>query len=181
MKIVDTNIDEVKIIVNDIKDDIRGPKYNTYSYKEYKKNGLEYNWVLEKIYNPLKKGTLYGIHYQNNPKAQTKLVTCIKGSGIDYAIDLRINSKTYLKYVSVLLDDKSHQQLLIPKGFGHAFLSLEDDTILSFKVDEEFDSNYTVNIRYDDPSIGIKYPLDKFILASHDINSKFVENCEIIF
>jgi dTDP-4-dehydrorhamnose 3,5-epimerase len=131
----------------------------------------------ERVYLSEKAGTLYGIHFQNNPKAQAKLLYCIKGRGIDYAVDLRKNSSTYLQWISVELSADNRKQIYIPKGFGHVFISLEDNTKNVMRYDEPFDSRYSRQIAYNDPEIGIDYPIINPILASHDMNAPLLADC----
>lgn len=100
---------------------------------------------------------------------QAKLLYCIEGSGLDYAIDLRKESSTYLKWVSVKLSSENRRQIFIPKGFGHAFLSLEDKTKVVMRIDNYFDSKYSRQIAWNDPMIGINFPISNSILAQHDI------------
>jgi len=179
MKIYSTRIPDVKIIECDQKQDNRGISFSSYNRSELENNGIDFDYKMENIYNIKKSGTLYGIHFQNNPKAQTKMVYCLKGSGIDYAIDLRKSSDTYLQWVSVELSEKNRKQIYIPKGFGHAFISLEDNTINVMRFDEPFDSRYSKQLRYDDPHIKIVYPFQNPILAVHDENAPYLNDCEI--
>jgi dTDP-4-dehydrorhamnose 3,5-epimerase len=135
--------------------------------------------VEERVYYSEKAGTLYGIHFQNNPKAQAKLLYCIKGRGIDYAVDLRKNSSTYLQWVSVELSADNRKQIYIPKGFGHVFISLEDNSKNVMRYDEPFDSRYSRQIAYNDPEIRIKYPISNPILAPHDIDAPLLANSDL--
>ncbi len=179
MKIISTDLEEVKIIEYESNNDNRGLSYPIYCRSELEKNGIYFNYIEERIYCSAKAGTLYGIHFQNNPKAQAKLLYCIKGRGIDYAVDLRKSSPTYLKWISVELSEYNRRQIYIPKGFGHAFISLEDDTRNVMRFDVPFDSNYSRQIAYNDPKIGIIYPINSPILAPHDINAPTLENSDL--
>lgn len=107
------------------------------------------------------RGVLRGLHYQLPPFAQTKLVRVIKGSVLDVAIDIRKNSPTFGHHVSEILTGKNKKQLLIPRGFAHAFLALEDDTIFAYKVDNYYSPECDRGIAYDDKSIDIKWNFDK--------------------
>jgi len=104
---------------------------------------------------------------------------CIKGRGIDYAIDLRKGSPTYLQWVGVELSAENKKQIYIPKGFGHVFLSLEDGTMNVMRFDEPFDQQFSRQIAYNDPDIGIKYPIDKLILAPHDRNAPMLAGSDL--
>ena len=103
MKIISTEIDEVKIIEPRVFNDDRGFFYETFNIKALKENGIDFTPIQENCAFSLKKGTIRGLHFQNNPMAQAKIIRCTKGRVTDYAIDMRKNSPTYLKYVSVEL------------------------------------------------------------------------------
>lgn len=165
MKIESTKLKEVKIIEYNSKSDNRGYSYCIYHKDELEQAEINFDYIEERVYFSEKAGTLYGIHFQNNPKSQAKLLYCIKGRGIDYAIDLRKDSPTYLQWVGVELSAENKKQIYIPKGFGHVFLSLEDGTMNVMRFDEPFDQQFSRQIAYNDPDIGIKYPIDNPILA----------------
>jgi len=107
------------------------------------------------------KGVLRGLHYQLPPYAQTKLVRVIKGRVLDVAVDIRKGSPTFGKYVAVELTEANKRQLFVPRGFAHGFLVLEDDTIFAYKVDSYYAPEYDRGIAFDDPAIGIEWPLPK--------------------
>ena len=169
MNVTETNLKGVLILTYDEKYDNRGYKYNNFSKDELAQHGIIFDCVEETMYCPEKAGTLYGIHFQNNPAPQSKILYCIKGRGLDYAIDLRKDSPTYLEWASVELSEKNHKQIYIPKGFGHVFLSLEDDTKVVMRIDEYFNHNYSRQIAWDDEQINIQYPVENPILAWHDV------------
>lgn len=171
LKVTTTDLKEVLILEYVRQEDSRGMAFSTFSKKELMEAGIDVDFVEENIYCPVKAGTLYGIHFQNNPVAQTKLLYCIEGRGLDYAIDLRKDSPNYLNWISVELSRENRKQVLIPKGFGHAFLSLEDHTKVAMRIDEYFISEYKRGIAWNDPQIGITYPIHNPILAEHDINA----------
>jgi len=179
LKVESTKLKEVKIIEYEQKYDNRGFSYSIYNKKELELAGINFEYVEERVYFSKKAGTLYGIHFQNNPKAQAKLLYCIKGRGIDYAVDLRKNSPTYLQWIGVELSADNRKQIYIPKGFGHVFISLTDNTINVMRYDEPFDSQYSRQIKYNDPKIGIEYPFNNPILAPHDINAPLLADSDL--
>lgn len=179
MKIESTKLKEVKIIEYDSKSDNRGYSYSIYCKGELEQAEINFDYIEERVYFSEKAGTLYGIHFQNNPRPQTKLLYCIKGRGIDYAIDLRKSSPTYLQWVGVELSAENKKQIYIPKGFGHVFLSLEDGTMNVMRFDEPFDQQFSRQIAYNDPDIGIKYPIDNPILAPHDRNAPMLADSDL--
>ena len=113
-------------------------------------------------------GVLRGIHFQTSNFEQSKLVRVICGKIQDVAIDLRPNSSTYKKYFSIILDDKNKKQLFIPKGFGHAFLTLSPEAIVSYKVDQHYSKKYEDGIKYNDPIINIQWELDESLIILSD-------------
>jgi dTDP-4-dehydrorhamnose 3,5-epimerase and related enzymes len=179
MNIESTRLKEVKVIEYDQKYDNRGFSYSIYNKNELEQAGIHFEYREERVYFSEKAGTLYGIHFQNNPKAQAKLLYCIKGRGIDYAVDLRKNSSTYLQWIAVEISAENRKQIYIPKGFGHVFISLEDNTMNVMRYDEPFDTNYSRQIAYNDPVIGIEYPISNVILAPHDVNAPLLVDSDL--
>ena len=178
-KIEDTDIAEVKIIEYEKRIDNRGFSYPIYDKSKLVEAGIHFEYAEEIVYFSEKAGTLYGIHFQNAPKAQAKLLYCIEGKGIDYAVDLRKSSPTYLKWVSVEMSADNRKQIYIPKGFGHVFLSLQNNTRNVMRIDEPFDLCLSRQIAYDDPEINIKYPIDCPILAPHDTHAPLLAESDI--
>lgn len=179
MKVLSAEIQEVKIIEYDKRTDCRGFSYSTFNKKEMENAGICFDYTEEILYFSEKAGTLYGIHFQNAPKAQAKLLYCIKGRGIDYAVDLRKGSSNYLKWVSIELSADNRKQIYIPKGFGHVFISLEDRTRNVMRIDEPFNPLYSRQIAYNDPEIGIEYPVEIQILAPYDRNAPFLAQSDL--
>ena len=169
MDILKTEIKDVLLLSPSIHADSRGYFFESYNKTLLSKINLEVNFVQD---NESKSdfGVLRGIHFQKPPFEQSKLVRVIKGKVQDIAIDLRPKSQTYKQYVSIILDDEKKEQLFIPKGFGHAFLTLSEYAIVSYKVDCIYDKNSDSGIKYDDPTINIDWKLDKekIILSDKD-------------
>lgn len=115
-----------------------------------------------------KKNVIRGMHFQKKPKEQGKLVSVVKGRVLDVAVDLRKESSTFMKWIAVELNDKQHAILYIPEGFAHGFLSLTDEVYLLYKCTKEYDPKLDAGIRWDDPDIGIKWPVNKPIVSVKD-------------
>ena len=145
--------------------DERGYFFESYNKKHFNKLSF-----VQDNESKSKFGVLRGIHFQKPPYEQSKLVRVISGEIQDIAVDLRPNSQTYKKYFSIILNDINKKQLFIPKGFGHAFLTLSSEAIVSYKVDEYYNNDYDAGIKYDDSSIGINWKLsnNKIILSDKD-------------
>lgn len=117
-----------------------------------------------------KKGVLRGLHFQKPPFSQGKLVSCLQGRVFDVALDLRPSSPSYLQHWTYVLKAKEPQNLYIPEGFAHGFLSLEEETILYYKTTKLYTPGSEVTIKWDDPSLGIAWPTEKAILSKKDQN-----------
>ncbi len=178
VKIIPTELKEVLILEYEPRDDKRGTVYKNFSKKDLEEVGITTEFVEEYLYCPTKKGTLYGIHFQNKPKAQTKLVSCTKGRGLDFAVDLRRNSKTYKKWVCVELNPENKRQIYIPKGFGHAFLTLEDNTNIIYRIDEYSDPNLQRAISYKDDVLNIPFNIENPILSLQDITAPYLKDSD---
>jgi dTDP-4-dehydrorhamnose 3,5-epimerase len=103
-------------------------------------------------------GTIRGIHFQSHPAAQGKLVRCLSGRLLDVAVDLRLESRTYGRWISVLLSPDENNQLWIPVGFGHAFCTLEPNAVISYRVTSYYSAENDRGVAWDDPEIGIEWP-----------------------
>ena len=106
----------------------------------------------------VRRGTVRGLHFQTNPKAQGKLVRCLFGRLFDVAVDLRSDSPTYSRWVSVILSPEENNQLWIPAGFGHGFCTLEPNSIISYRVTDYFSPDHDKGVAWDDPDIDISWP-----------------------
>ena len=178
LKAISTELYEVLILEYESRDDYRGTVHKNYSKKELEEVGITTEFVEEYLYCPSQKGTLYGIHFQNNPKPQTKLISCSKGRGLDFAVDLRRNSKTYKKWVCVELNAENRRQVYIPKGFGHAILTLEDDTNIIYRIDEYSDSDLQRSITYKDDDLNIPFDIENPILSLQDIHAPYLKDSD---
>ena len=185
MKAGKTALPEVLIIEPDCYGDYRGWFMETYSEPKYKELGITNHFVQDNHSMSAKKGTLRGIHFQNDPMAQAKLVRCTKGIVIDVAVDLRKGSPRYRQWVSVELSAENKKQLYIPRGFGHGFITLTDDVEFEYKVDNVYSKEHDRGIRFDDPSIGVDWGglLNGIepILSEKDINAPLLENSDCNF
>ena len=181
MNIIKTDIEDVIIIEPKVFGDHRGWFTETYSKEKFREFGIDIDFIQDNHSLSAQKGTLRGLHFQLNPKAQTKLVRCTKGRILDVAVDIREGSPTYKKWVAVELTEENKKQLLIPKGFAHGFLTLTDDVEVQYKVDEYYSPENDRSIRYDDPEIGVAWGIEDPILSEKDLNAPMLEDCSINF
>jgi dTDP-4-dehydrorhamnose 3,5-epimerase len=181
LNIVKTELEGVYILEPKVFVDNRGWFMETFSYRVFKELGLNINFVQDNHSYTKLKGTLRGLHFQNNPKAQTKLVRCTRGKILDVVVDLRKGSPTYKRWISVELSEENKRLLLIPKGFAHGFLTLTDDVEVQYKVDEYYSKEHDRSIRFDDPEIGIKWGIENPILSDKDKNAPFLKDSDCNF
>ena len=175
-----TAIDGVYIITPKKFGDNRGYFMETYNEHDFKENGLNYNFVQDNQ-SKSSKGVLRGLHFQiNHPQA--KLVRVIEGEVYDVAVDLRKGSKTYGKYVGVILSAENNKQLMIPRGFAHGFLVLSDNAIFAYKCDDFYHPEDEGGIAFDDPEVNIEWPFkDNLNLSEKDKNRKTLKEVNIKF
>ena len=127
-----------------------------------------------------KAGVIRGMHYQVGKFNETKIISCIKGKIYDVIIDLRKNSKNYLKYFGITLSEKNRKSLIVPKGYAHGFQVLEDNTYLIYFHSEVFKKNFEKSINPLDPIVGIKWKQNlKKIFSNKDIKSKYLTQIDI--
>lgn len=174
MKIIDIIFEKVKLLGLSVREDSRGVMHVTYNEKDLSELGICFKVKEYRVYTMPMKGTFFGIHYQDPVFPQAKLVSVIQGKGLDYVVDLRPDSKTYKQWKAVELCADNAMAIYIPEGYGHAFLSLEDNTIQQFAIDEYFKADHTKQINYKDPQIGLSLPLDNIILSDYDKNAPYL-------
>lgn len=160
MKISNTHLEGVVVIEPAVFGDHRGWFMETYNEKELLNHGIDVKFIQDNQSFSATKGTLRGLHYQLNPKSQTKLVRCTKGAIYDVAVDIRIGSPTFGEWFGIELTEENKKQLLVPKGFAHGFLTLSDDVEVQYKVDELYAPQHDRGIIWNDSSIGIEWPMD---------------------
>ncbi|NCC43817.1 MAG: dTDP-4-dehydrorhamnose 3,5-epimerase [Clostridia bacterium] len=181
MKVIKTEIEDVRIIEPDCFGDHRGWFMESYNQEKFIAAGIDTVFTQDNHSFSASKGTLRGLHFQNLPKAQTKLVRCTKGKILDVAVDIRKNSPTYLKWVAVELTEENKKQLLIPQGFAHGFLTLTDDVEVQYKVDNLYSKEHDRGIRFDDPSIGVVWNELNPILSDKDVESPLLKDSDANF
>lgn len=157
MKVIKTKIPGVIIIEPDVFGDHRGYFMETYSTSKFHEIGINNVFVQDNMSFSANKGTLRGLHFQNNPKGQAKLVSCTKGAVIDVAVDIRKGSPTYKQWVAVELSAENKKFFFIPSGFAHGFLTITDDVEFRYKVDNLYSKECDRGIRYDDPTINVDW------------------------
>ncbi|MDN3451828.1 dTDP-4-dehydrorhamnose 3,5-epimerase [Planococcus sp. APC 3906] len=179
MNFLETKLSGVYILEPTVHGDHRGWFMETHSNEQFKEAGLGLAFVQENHSFSASKGTLRGLHYQLSPKAQTKLVRCTKGAIYDVAVDIRKGSPTFGDWFGLELSAENKKQLLVPKGFAHGFMTITDDVEVQYKVDELYSPENDRGIIWNDPEIGIEWPIDiKPILSQKDEKAPLLEDTE---
>ena len=164
-----TDIPEVIVIEPKVYGDPRGYFFESFNQKEFEENIGKVNFVQD---NESKStfGVLRGLHFQKPPFAQAKLVRCIKGKVLDVTVDIRQNSPSYGKYIAVELSEKNKKQVFIPRGFAHGFVTLSEEAIFAYKVDNWYAPEYDSGIIWNDITLNIDWKIapDEAILSSKD-------------
>jgi dTDP-4-dehydrorhamnose 3,5-epimerase len=148
--------------------DERGFFARSWCQREFKEHGLEENVLQCNISYNKKRGTLRGMHYQMPPFAETKLVRCTRGALYDVIVDLRPDSKTFLKWIAEKLTADNLKMLYVPKGFAHGFQTLEDDTEVFYQMSQIYAPEYSHGVRWDDPLFSIVWPDAERTISSKD-------------
>ena len=179
-KFNETNIKGVYIIEPKLFGDNRGYFMETYNEDEFRKNGLNYDFVQDNQ-SKSKKGVLRGLHFQKK-HPQAKLVRVLEGEVYDVAVDLRKDSSTYGKWVGVLLSSDNNKMLMIPRGFAHGFVVLSETAVFAYKCDEFYHPEDEGGIMWNDSEIDVKWPYDgELILSEKDKKHPLLRDCKIKF
>jgi dTDP-4-dehydrorhamnose 3,5-epimerase len=138
--------------------DDRGYFSETFRLNDFSQHAVGANFVQDNQSLSVRPGTIRGIHFQSHPAAQGKLVRCLAGKLFDVAVDLRVGSPTYGRWISVILSPEEINQLWVPVGFGHGFCALEPNSIISYRVTDYYSPEHDKGVAWDDPDIGIDWP-----------------------
>lgn len=175
IKKIETNLKNCYILEPDRFGDDRGYFSPYFIEKDLEKLGIKFEGVVQANRSKSSKGVVRGLHFQKNPKCQAKIVEVIKGRAIDVVVDIREGSPSYGKSTAVLLTPDNNRQLFVPRGFAHGFISLEDDTIFQYLIDNDYAPDMEGGIYWDDPDLGIdwegmfrEYGIDKPLTSDKD-------------
>lgn len=149
-------------------DDKRGSFRRTYCQREYAAHGIEFVPVQVSVSSNTHRGTTRGLHFQAPPAPEAKVVTCIKGSVFDVAVDLRADSQTYGRWTSVELSRENCRAVYVPPGCAHGFQTLEDDTELLYLISEFYDPSLQSGLRWNDPGLEIEWPSKPTVISERD-------------
>lgn len=158
--------------------DDRGFFLESYKKSDFINNGINIEFVQDN-HSLSSKGVLRGLHYQKPPFAQAKLVRVIKGAAWDVAVDLRKNSPTFKKWISIELSENNKKMFFIPEGFAHGFAALTDEVHLLYKCSNEYSPAYDAGIRWDDSDLAVKWPVDNPLLSDKDLLLPYLKDAEV--
>jgi dTDP-4-dehydrorhamnose 3,5-epimerase len=181
MEIIKTKFEDAVIFVPSVFIDDRGFFMESYNYQLFNSHGIGMNFIQDNHSLSANAGTIRGLHYQLNPKAQTKLVRVSKGAIYDVIVDIRKGSPTYLQWEGFILTAENKRQLLVPQGFAHGFCTLVDHTEVQYKVDQYYSREHDRGILWNDPTIGIQWPVLNPVLSAKDQCHPTIENADINF
>ena len=179
MEFKKTSIDGVYVIEPRIFTDARGYFFEAWKQAEFEEHIGKVNFVQDNE-SKSSRGVLRGLHYQKGDYSQAKLVRVIKGCVLDVAVDIRKSSPTFGQHVMVELSGENKRQFFIPRGFAHGFLVLSDEAIFTYKVDNVYAPQTDAGIRWNDPALGINWPIDpKEVLTSEkDLKQPLLKDAE---
>jgi len=180
MKITKTKIEGLLIIEPIIHRDDRGYFFESWNKKLFENLGINIDFVQDNQ-SFSKKNVIRGLHFQNPPYSQGKLVRVIKGSVLDVAVDIRKKSPTYGEYVSIELNEENNKIFWIPEGFAHGFSTLSDNTIFSYKCTGIYNKSSEGSLIWNDPDLKIDWKVKNPIVSHQDQNSQNLKNFKSLF
>lgn len=166
MNVIETAIPEVKIIEPKVFGDARGFFKETWSRDRYIDAGMDLTFVQDNVSSSAG-GVLRGLHYQH-PQGQAKLISVLRGKVLDVVVDIRVGSPTFGKHVSTILSEDNHRQFYVPVGFAHGFCVLSETALFSYKCTEFYNARAEGGILWNDPDLGIDWPIDTPSLSEKD-------------
>jgi dTDP-4-dehydrorhamnose 3,5-epimerase len=175
MKIIQSKFDDVFMVEPTVYGDGRGFFMESYNEGVYEKFGIKLDFIQENHSLSQQAGTIRGLHYQLHPKAQAKLLRVTRGAIYDVIVDIRKGSPTYGEWDGYILTAENKRQLFIPKGYAHGFCTLVENTEVQYKVDNYYSPEHDSGIIWNDPAIGINWPVSNPILSEKDKNHPTLE------
>jgi len=168
MKFTETPIRGAMIIELEKHEDHRGFFSRAFCKKEFEEHGLDHEIAQCNFSKSRKKGTLRGMHYQEAPHSEVKMVRCMSGSIYDVIVDTRKDSPSYMKWFGVELTEENYKMLYIPKGLAHGFQTLKEDSVIFYMVTEFYNKEAEGGVRWDDPAFNISWPLEVTEISDKD-------------
>lgn len=181
MKVTPLKLQGASLLEPVVHGDNRGFFMESYNEEVMQKAGVNFQFIQDNQSLSAEVGVLRGLHYQLNPKAQTKLIRVLSGVIYDVIVDVRRSSPTFGQWVGVILSEYNKRQLLVPKGFAHGFCTLVPNTQVLYKVDEYYSPENDRGILWNDPSLGIDWPVSSPVLSDKDQRHPLLKDAELNF
>jgi len=181
MKVIKTELLDAYLLEPQIFGDKRGWFMESWSRKSMEEAGLYYDFVQDNHSFSEKKGTLRGLHYQKGEFAQAKIVRCSRGAVLDVAVDMRIGSPSYKKWIAVELSAENNLQLLVPRGFLHGFLTLTDNVEFLYKADNVYNLESDRNVIWNDPDFNVDWGIKNPMVSDKDSKAPRLIDSDIDF
>jgi len=181
MKVTPLKLEGAKLLEPVVHGDGRGYFMESYNEEVLGRQGISYSFIQDNQSLSAEPGVLRGLHYQLNPKAQTKLVRVLSGAIYDVIVDIRRSSPTFGQWVGVILSEYNKHQLLVPKGFAHGFCTLVPNTQVLYKVDEYYSPEHDRGILWNDPALGVDWPVSSPVLSDKDKRHPVLKDAELNF
>lgn len=169
MQIHETELKDAILIQLEPIADERGFFCCGFAASVFAEHGLEPHIAQANISHNHKRGTLRGMHWQTEPHAETKILRCDRGGVYDVIVDIRPDSPTYKRWQGFELTEANKRSLFVPKGFAHGFITLTDDALVTYLLSTEYAAGHTAGMRYDDPAIGIEWPIEPAVVSERDM------------
>ena len=160
LKVTTTKLQDVKIIEPAVFGDKRGFFTETYSGRDFKEAGIDFDFIQDNQSLSAEAGVLRGLHFQRGKAAQTKLIRVVTGAVLDVIVDVRAGSPTYGEWEGYIISESNHRQLLVPRGFAHGFVTLTDNVNFLYKCDNYYNAEADGGITFMDKDLNINWPID---------------------
>ncbi|WP_379135440.1 dTDP-4-dehydrorhamnose 3,5-epimerase [Paenibacillus sp. sgz500958] len=181
MKGIPLKLEGAKLLEPVVHGDARGYFMESYNEDVLHKLGITERFIQDNQSLSAEAGVLRGLHYQLNPKSQTKLIRVLAGAIYDVIVDIRRGSPTFGEWVGVILSEHNKRQLLVPQGFAHGFCTLVPNTLVMYKVDEYYSPEHDRGILWNDPELGVDWPVSSPILSDKDKRHPLLKDAELNF
>jgi dTDP-4-dehydrorhamnose 3,5-epimerase len=181
MQVAKTFFSDVLLLEPKVFTDSRGFFMESYNQQKLLELGIDYLFTQDNHSLSVESGVIRGLHYQLNPKAQTKLVRVVSGAIYDVIVDIRSSSSTFGQWVGVILSAENKRQLLVPQGFAHGFCTIVPNTEVIYKVDQYYSPQHDRGILWNDPDLNINWPTSNPLLSEKDQNNPLLIEAEINF
>lgn len=172
----ETKFKNLYVIEPELHNDNRGSFFRYFCKEEFLELGIDVEFIQFNESINFKTGTFRGLHYQKAPYEDNKFIRCVSGKVLDILVDLRKNSPTFLKYLTVVISDKNRKMLFVPKGVAHGFLTLENNSRLLYHHTAHYKPNFEAAVNYRDPKINLKLPNTVNIISSKDLDIPFLKD-----